>query len=41
MTCIIDTKSKRHLSAKLAAGLAISAVLMLGTFVASARSPSR
>ena len=36
MTCIIDTKSKRHLSAKLAARLAISAFLVLGTFVASA-----
>ncbi len=38
MTCIIDTKSKRHLSAKLAAGLAISAFLVLGTFVASANA---
>jgi hypothetical protein len=36
MTRIIDTKSKRHLPAKLAAGLAISAFLVLGTFVASA-----
>jgi len=36
MTCIIDTKSKRHLSTKLAAGLAISAFLVLGPFVASA-----
>ncbi|MGA2089127.1 MAG: hypothetical protein ABSG66_09430 [Stellaceae bacterium] len=36
MTCIIDTKSKRRLPAKLAAGLAISALLVLGTFVASA-----
>ena len=36
MTCIIDTKSKRHLSANLAAGLAISAFLVLGTFVAAA-----
>jgi hypothetical protein len=35
MTCIIDTKSKR-LSAKLATGVAISAFLVLGTFVASA-----
>jgi hypothetical protein len=35
MTCI-ETKSKRHLSAKLAAGLAISAFLLLGTFVAPA-----
>ena len=37
MTCI-ETKSKRHLSAKLAAGLAISAFLLLGTFVAPARA---
>jgi|SRR5271170_4757524 len=36
MTWIIDTKSNRHLSAKLAAGLAISAFLVLATFVASA-----
>jgi len=36
MTCIIDAKSKRRLPAKLAAGLAISALLVLGTFVASA-----
>lgn len=36
MTCIIDTGSKRRLSAKLAAGLALSALLALGTFVASA-----
>jgi hypothetical protein len=35
MTCI-ETKSKRHLSAKLAAGLAVSAFLLLGTFVAPA-----
>src|SRR6185437_2703940 len=35
MTCI-DTKSKRHLPATLAAGLAISSFLVLGTFVASA-----
>ncbi len=38
MTWIIDTKSKRRLSAKLAAGLAISAFLVLGTFVASAKA---
>jgi hypothetical protein len=37
MTCI-ETKSKRHLSAKLAAGLAVSAFLLLGTFVAPARA---
>jgi hypothetical protein len=36
MTCIIETKSKRRLPAKLAAGLAISALFVLGTFVASA-----
>jgi hypothetical protein len=35
MTCLIDTKSKRRLPAKLAAGLAISALLVLGAFVAS------
>jgi len=33
MTRTTDTKSKRHLLAKLAAGLAISAFLVLGTFV--------
>ncbi|MFZ0695221.1 MAG: hypothetical protein WAN51_13940 [Alphaproteobacteria bacterium] len=36
MTCIINTKSKRYPSATLAAGLAISVFLLLGTFVASA-----
>ena len=36
MTCIIDTGSKRRLSAKLAAGLAISGFLVFGAFVASA-----
>ena len=36
MTCTIDTKSKYRLSAKLAAGLALSAFLVLGTFVAPA-----
>jgi hypothetical protein len=41
MTCIIDTRSKRHLSAKLMAGLAISAFLVLGTFVASASAQHR
>jgi hypothetical protein len=35
MTYGINTKSKRHLPASLAAGLAISAVLVLGTFVTS------
>jgi hypothetical protein len=38
MTCIIDTGSKRRLSAKLAAGVALSAFLVLGTFVASANA---
>ncbi len=41
MTYIIDSKSKRRLSAKLAAGLAISAFLVLGTFVASASAQER
>jgi hypothetical protein len=41
MTCIIDTKSKRHLSLKLAAGLAISAVLVLGTVATSASAEGR
>ena len=41
MTCTIDTKSNRHLSAKLVAGLAISAFLVLGTFVASAGAEDR
>ena len=36
MTCVIDIKSKRRLSAKVAAGLAISTVLVLGTLVAPA-----
>jgi hypothetical protein len=36
MTCIIDAKSKRHLPARLASVLAISALLMLGTLVAPA-----
>ena len=36
MTRIIDISSKRHLSAKLAAGIAISAMLTLGTFAGSA-----
>ncbi len=36
MTCIIDTKSKRRLPARLAAGFAICALLVLGTYVASA-----
>jgi len=36
-----DTKSNHRLSAKLAAGLAISAFLVLGTFVASAGAQDR
>jgi hypothetical protein len=36
MTQIIDMTSKRHLSAKLAGGLAISAMLALGTFATPA-----
>jgi hypothetical protein len=38
MTWIIDTTSKRRLSAKLAAGIAISAILALGTFAAPANA---
>jgi hypothetical protein len=41
MTWIIDTKSKRRLSAKLAAGLVISAMLVLGTFAGSASAQER
>jgi hypothetical protein len=36
MTHFIDTTSKRRVSAKLAAGLAISAILALGAFAAPA-----
>ena len=36
MTWSIDTNSKRRLSARLAAGIAISAILALGTFAGSA-----
>ena len=38
MTYIIDTKSKRHLPATLAAGIAISAFLALGAFATSANA---
>ena len=38
MTRMNHTRWKRHLPAKLAAGLAISAVLVLGTFAAPARA---
>jgi hypothetical protein len=41
MTRIIDTNSRRHLSGKLAAGLAISAFLLLGTALASASAEDR
>jgi len=41
MSYIVDAKSKRRLSAKLAAGLALAAVLVLGTFVASASAQPR
>jgi hypothetical protein len=40
MTCIIDTKSTRRLSAKLMAGLAISALLAVATFAAPANAAS-
>jgi hypothetical protein len=40
MTCI-DTKPKRHLSAKLVTGLAIAAVLALGAGIGSARADDR
>jgi hypothetical protein len=36
MTCIIETKLRRRLSAKLAAGLALSAMLAVGTFAVPA-----
>ena len=38
MTQVIDTTSKRSLAAKLAAGLALSAILALGTFAGSANA---
>jgi hypothetical protein len=41
MTSIIDAKSKRPLSAKLVAGLAISAFVLLGTYAASASAQER
>jgi hypothetical protein len=40
MTWIIDTKSTRHLPPKLMAGLAISALLAVGTFAAPANAAS-
>lgn len=41
MACITGTNSRRHLSAKLTSGLAISAFLVLGTFIASANAEQR
>jgi hypothetical protein len=41
MTHIIDTISKRRVSARLAAGLAISALLLLGGFAGSAGAEER
>jgi hypothetical protein len=41
MTCDIGTNSKRRPSAKLAAGLAISAILALGTFATAANAEWR
>ena len=41
MTCINGVNSKNALSRKLAAGLAISAFLVLGSFVASADAQPR
>jgi hypothetical protein len=38
MTCITTTTSKRRLSAKLAAGVVVSAILALGTFAAPAHA---
>jgi hypothetical protein len=38
MTWIIDTKSKRHRAAKLAAGFVISAMLALGTLAVPANA---
>jgi hypothetical protein len=36
MICILDTRSKRQRAAKLSAGFAFAAFLVLGSFVASA-----
>jgi hypothetical protein len=41
MTWLIDTTSKRRLPAKLAAGLAVATLLVLGVGVASARADDR
>ena len=36
MTCIIDTQSKRRLSARLATGVALSLCMVFGAFVSTA-----
>lgn len=41
MTRIINTTSKRHLSAKLGAGIAICAILAVGTFAGTAQARDR
>jgi hypothetical protein len=41
MTCISDTNSSRHLSPRLAAGLVLSAFLVLGTSLTSASAEGR
>src|SRR5271154_5146291 len=41
MTWIVDTESRRHLSAKFAAALAICALLAVGPFAASANARDR
>ncbi|HEV2334098.1 MAG TPA: hypothetical protein VGS13_01245 [Stellaceae bacterium] len=41
MTRIIDTTSKRRRSARLAAGIAISAILAVGTFAGTASARDR
>jgi hypothetical protein len=41
MTWIIDTTSQRRLPARLVAGLAIAAILALGTFAGSANAAER
>jgi|SRR5579863_1777554 len=41
MTYVVDTKSKRRLSAKFGAALAISAMLALGSFAPSASAEER
>ncbi len=41
MTWIIKARSKRHLPARIAAGLAVATVFIVGTFVASACAQPR